>query len=261
LVWQFHFSKEEGKPYFHPLNLPDGTTLTSLRPADHPWHRGLWWSWKFINGLNYWEEDPKSGLSAGRTEITAVTTIPHADGSAHISMDLSYHPPGAPPVMLEKRELSVSAPDSKGSYQIGWISVFTTGDQDVKLDRTPLPGEPGGVGYGGYAGLSARMSTPAKSWVFTSSERTSGAANLHGRTARWVDFSGETSRGAKGGLTMFDDPRNLRYPTHWYVNQEMPYFSPAPLFKEAFMLGAGKTVTLRYTILIHSGSANGGDLQ
>ncbi|MBA7592916.1 Vitamin B12 transporter BtuB [subsurface metagenome] len=53
-IWKFNFDKTEGKPYFHPLALEDGTPLTWLRPEDHPWHRGFWFSWKYINGLNYW---------------------------------------------------------------------------------------------------------------------------------------------------------------------------------------------------------------
>jgi len=53
VVWQLSYAKSEGQPYFHPLRLPDGMETAALRPADHPWHRGLWWSWKYINGVNY----------------------------------------------------------------------------------------------------------------------------------------------------------------------------------------------------------------
>lgn len=52
IVWQFNYRKEEGKPYFHPVTI-GGETLTDLRPADHPWHRAIWFSWKTINGLLY----------------------------------------------------------------------------------------------------------------------------------------------------------------------------------------------------------------
>ncbi|MHC4742714.1 MAG: ThuA domain-containing protein, partial [Planctomycetota bacterium] len=57
-VWQLNLDSKLGKPYFHPLALADGTVLTWDSPPDHPWHHGLWFSWKHINGLNYWEEDP-----------------------------------------------------------------------------------------------------------------------------------------------------------------------------------------------------------
>ena len=71
-VWRFRYEEGLDKPYFHPLRTVEGTTLTAERPADHIWHYGLWFSWKFINGVNYWEVDPKTGRPAGRTSWSGV---------------------------------------------------------------------------------------------------------------------------------------------------------------------------------------------
>ena len=51
LLWRFNYDPALDVPYFHPVNAPGGGTLTWDRPADHPWHHGLWFSWKFINGV------------------------------------------------------------------------------------------------------------------------------------------------------------------------------------------------------------------
>ncbi|MHC4621073.1 MAG: DUF6807 family protein [Planctomycetota bacterium] len=67
-VWQFNYRKQEGRPYFHPLSLTDGTELTSLRPEDHRWHRALWFSWKYING-----PDP-AGITQHRLKCASATT-------------------------------------------------------------------------------------------------------------------------------------------------------------------------------------------
>lgn len=48
-IWRFHYGADQPKPCFHPVALPGGEPLTDFRPADHPWHRALWFSWKFIN--------------------------------------------------------------------------------------------------------------------------------------------------------------------------------------------------------------------
>jgi len=116
VVWQFNFDAKDGKPYFHPVSLTDGTELTWHRPPDHPWHYGLWFSWKFINGLNYWEEDPKTGLSQGRTEIESVRAESHDDYSADIVTRLGYHPPAKPAVVTEQCHLHISIPDENGFY-------------------------------------------------------------------------------------------------------------------------------------------------
>jgi len=49
VLWTFNHRVEEGKPYVHPLTTTRGQNYTDLRPEDHPWHRALWFSWKFIN--------------------------------------------------------------------------------------------------------------------------------------------------------------------------------------------------------------------
>jgi len=251
IVWQLNYRKQEGRPYFHPLSLTDGTELTRLRPADHPWHRALWFSWKYIDGLNYW--DPE--LPQGQTEVVDVKTTLGTDYSAHIEMSLSYHSAKEPAVLTEQRTLDVTAPDESGCYYIDWLSIFTAGGNDVLLDRTPILGEQNGKSYGGYAGLSLRMAEHTKDWRFLGSE---GAlkTETRGSIARWVDFSGEMTQRKFAGVAIFDHPNNLRHPSPWWLGGSMPYFSPAVLFHEPYTLPAGKSLKLQYRILIHTGIAD-----
>jgi hypothetical protein len=248
IVWQLNYKKQEGKPYFHPLCLIDGTELTRFRPADHLWHRALWFSWKHINGINYW--DPE--YPDGQTEIINVKTEPAGDYSARIEMTLAYHPANKPAVLTEKRILVVNTPDKNGCYYIDWLSIFTAGQNDVLLDRTPIPGEENAKPWGGYAGLSVRMAENTKHWRFLSSEGILEPEAL-GNKARWVDFSGETSQGKFAGITIFDHPDNLRHPSAWWLSASMPYFNPALLFHKPYALPAKKSLELRYRILVHTG--------
>jgi hypothetical protein len=248
VLWQLNYNKQEGQPYFHPLALADGTVLTSLRPADHPWHKALWFSWKYINGVNYWDPVPPEG----RTEVVDVNARTGTNYSARVEMKISYHPHQKPAVLTEKRALAVSAPDEDGCYYIDWLSIFTAGANDVLLDRTPIPGEQNGKSYGGYAGLSLRMADRAKDWRFLGSE---GPAEPESRgiKAHWMDFAGKVGEGTLAGVTIFDHPDNPRHPSSWWLSTSMPYFSPALLFDGPHTLHAGKTLTLRYRILVHAG--------
>jgi len=250
-VWQLNYRRQEGRPYFHPLSLTDGTALTSLRPADHPWHRGLWLSWKYINGINYWDPD----LPEGQTEVVDVKTRPGTDYSAQIEMYISYHRVQEPAVLTERRTLAVSAPDRNGCYYIDWLSVFTAGDKNVLLDRTGIPGEKNGKSYGGYAGLSLRMAAYTKGWQFLGSEGPLEPES-RGCKARWVDFSGRIANGGFAGVAIFDHPDNPRHPSSWWLSASMPYFSPALLFDKPYTLAAGKTLKLRYRIWVHKGAVD-----
>jgi len=145
VIWQFNYGKETSKPYFHPVALIDGTVLTQDRPADHPWHHGLWFSWKYINGVNFWEENRKTGKSDGVTDWSRVRVAALYDHSAVITVNLTYSHRGQKPILSEKRIMRVSSPDADGVYYIDWTSEFTACSKaDVLLDRTPLPDEPGG---------------------------------------------------------------------------------------------------------------------
>ncbi len=253
-VWRLRFGKDVPKSCFDPIALVDGAVLTWLSPPDHPWHRAFWFSWKFINGLNYWEEDRKTGKSEGVTELTAVTAKPRDDFSADIELRISYHPPDKPPVLTEVRKLHVSAPDAEGRYTVDWHSTFTAGDADVVFDRTPLPGEPEGKSWGGYAGLSVRFAKGFTDWRAVDSEGRTGL-DTHAKPARWLDVSGRLPDGRLAGMTLMDHPKNPRFPAPSFLilNPKVPfaYASPALLYHKALKLPAGKTLTLRYHVVVH----------
>ena len=179
-VWQLVFDPKQPKTYFHPLATVDGEVLTALSPADHPWHRGLWWSWKYINGLNYWEEDKKTGRSEGVNELIGTKATTNRDFSARVELNFSYHPPEMPPVLTETRTLAISKPEKNGNYRIDWTSVFRAADKPVKLDRTP-PYKGRFVG-GGYAGLSLRFPVGLKGWKFLTSENATSTRKAAART-------------------------------------------------------------------------------
>jgi len=157
VVWQFNYADRQNKPCFHPLATVGGPMLTLDQPRDHVWHHGLWLSWKSLNGVNYWEPVPGTGKPEGHTEWSDVRVQRGDDFSARIAMRLAYRPSTGEVVLREDRTVRVSPPDQDGGYPMDWSSKFTAEADRVKFDRTPLPGEPGGVAWGGYAGLSLRM--------------------------------------------------------------------------------------------------------
>jgi len=253
IVWQANYKSKEGRPYIHPLATIDGSVLTAHRPPDHLWHRALWFSWVEINKLNYWIEDRKTGLSPGRTEIKSTKVALAKDYSAKVEMVLSYHPPDKPEVLAEKRTMTFNAPAKNGQYRIDWTSVWTATGADAVLDRTPRPGEKGGKGHGGYAGMSIRMAKETRPWRIVDSQGRQ-AQKIHGKPdAVWVDSSGKTTGGKEAGVAMFDHPSNPRHPSPWFIVKGMPYFSPAFLFNKPYTLKKSRSLTLKYGILVHPG--------
>ncbi len=124
-LWQFRYGKDLDAAYFHPVSTTDGRVLTWDRPADHVWHHGLWFSWKFINDVNYWEIDGETGRPAGQTTWSNVRTETSDDLTARIALDLAYRPAGEDnPVLTEERTIEVGPPDAEGVYTMDWTCAF-----------------------------------------------------------------------------------------------------------------------------------------
>lgn len=252
-LWTFNHDPAEGKPYFHPLASTDGTTFTDLRPKDHPWHRGVWFSWKKINGVNYWEESRKTGTSAGETRIVEIKRNISKGKQVRFEFAIEYVPAGTDDaVMKESRVVSVSPPGEDGIYTIDWSSEFLAMDKDVALDRTPLPGQKGGKGHGGYAGWSVRMNKDVKGGVFLNSAGQKGTA-AHRQPAPWMQFTSPQG----SSLLFMDHPGNLRHPAKWFVAEKMPYFSPAVIHDAPHTIKAGESLSLRYRLVVLPDAADG----
>lgn len=247
ILWTYNHATEEGKPYFHPLSTTNGTVFSDLRPNDHPWHRGLWFSWKKINGLNYWEEDRDTGKPIeGYTRLLHTNRNVSNNKAVQFQQALEYAPTiDASPILLETRVITVTSPDSEGRYTIDWVSTFTAPSEDVILDRTPLPNQEGGKSYGGYAGLSLRMAKTSKPGSFTN-ESNLRDGESHRISSPWMTYTVSDD----SSVLFMDHPKNITFPSKWYVAPSMPYFSPAIIHDSAYTIPAQKSLTLRYRIVV-----------
>ena len=249
VVWQHVHDRKIGKPYMR-FGLLDGTELTRPWPvpkgypkSDHIWHRALWWSFKAIDGVNYWEKNQQG------TDPVKVRVTPNKDGSARIHMTVAYHLPDKAPVVTEDRLITVSAPDAAGNYLITWRATFTpAGKKDVVFNRNS---------YGGFALRMAAEccgdpAKPKSAWTFLGSDN---QAKNNGRTARWVAYSGTAPNGRPAALAIFDHPDNPRHPTFWQTRSNYPYLNPSFTCKKDYTLPAGKSLTLTYGVFVHHGPA------
>lgn len=252
IIWRFNYGEDQTKPNFFPLGLPGGQSLVVDRPADHPWHHGFWFSWKFINGVNFWEPDPKTKRPAGRTSWSDMHVAPRKNLSALISMKLDYSIDGKEPILAEDRVIEVTAPDKSGQYALDWKSTFRAGKGDVELACVPIPPAKDGVRWGGYAGLSVRFAKELADREACSAE---GPVTFDGSIYRGqsnaMDYSGSRD-GQVAGIAIVDHPANPRHPADWYViRSEMSYINAALLSQKPLPLKAGESLTLRYRVIVH----------
>lgn len=258
-LWRYHIGRELQKPYFHPVTAGD-QVLTWNRPPDHVWHHGLWFSWKYINGVNYWEPNSTTGRPDGRTEWKRPEIEIRDDHSARILMELTYSAAkDGKPVLAEQRLIDVATPTNDGQLTIDWSSRFTA-LADATLDRTPVVGQ----SWGGYAGLSVRFAGNLKDRAATGVQ---GALEFdtsdryRGRSSA-VDYNGMID-GVPVGMAFLDHSTNPRHPTKWYLvrSPAMSYINAALLHDDPIDMQKGETMTLRYRLIAHRDRWNAGRLR
>ena len=254
-VWQFNFDPQFAKTFFHPLSAGGGPALTESRPDDHRWHYGLWFSWKYINKANYWEENRETGISEGATSWSPPRIETRPDGAATISLDLAYTHPSGRVDLVEERRLVVSAPDASDTYAIDWDSSFTAGVEGATLGRTPMLGEPDGRVNGGYAGLGLRLRGRPAVYSVVSTE---GAvdrfeSNRARPDAPALGLNFTEDGATAGAIAVLSASGNMPSgSTPWYlVNSDtMHWANPAVLAPAEKHLAAGGKWRLRYRIIV-----------
>jgi hypothetical protein len=252
--WRYVYAGKP-KPFFHPLATPAGRVLSLLEPFDHWWQRGLWFSIKFVNGHNFWEE--KENTVWGTQRTIAPPTVAHQNsGRLTIFSRLEWIAPGEAGVMFEEQRKVDYRPLDDRSYALDFLFSLTP-IHDTKLDRTPF------TTWGGYGGLSFRGT---KDWHEPRLLFSDGSSSTRpvGNRALWCDLSGYLDGGVRptGGIAMFDHPSNPRHPSPWYGGCEAShFFNAAFLFHEPMEISAGEPLNFRYRVLVHDGMGEKESLQ
>jgi len=251
--WTYVQQSKEGKPYFHPLNIPGTeTSLTSFRPPDHAWHLGLWFSWKFINMVNFWEPD-----SNGVTRVLSQTVTPPSNSNQPFCADtvLAYIAQGEE-LVREARSIRVTTGEE--SYTIAWDSTFTAQKREVSFATTPVTKDKTGIwATGGYAGLMWRFSD-GLALTYTNDLGKTDVSTCGEKSARLEIFAEEKATGAKAKISFCDHPENPRHPSPWFARHSTNahggrgYYlvGPSAIFYEPLTLSPGTTVRFRYTVSV-----------
>lgn len=249
------FDPVAGKPHFAVL-APGGTNLVAIRPEDHVWHYGLWFSWKLVNGVNYWEELGAPPRAEGATRWSAPEIATQPDGAATIRLEVRYVRPDGHVELTETREVRIAPPAADGGFSIDWRAHFVVGDAPVVLDRTPMPGEPGGQVNGGYGGLGLRLPTAGETLELVTPDGvvTRFAHERARPSAAALGCNLSVGGQALGGVAMLnlEPATGAAKPIPWYaVNAPgMRFVCAALLAPQPLSLEAGATLDLCYRILV-----------
>lgn len=254
LCWSYQAVTAEGKPCFPVLAIPgSGEVFTMFRPVDHRWHLGFWFSWKFINGTNFWEPDTN-----GVTRLVEHSSVPTGNNGMEFKSTLSYLAKGRE-VVREQRSVKVVT-ESSGNYTIEWDASFSALDSEVVFAATESKRNSGGVWVsGGYGGLTFRLAGGGEfEYSFGNDGDKKDVHTCGESSAKFEIVARSLKSGASARVVIEDHPENPRYPCAWFVRHNAAalkgegYYAVGPglLFHEPLKLEGGGVMRLRYKVSV-----------
>ncbi|WP_369052791.1 DUF6807 family protein [Kineococcus terrestris] len=268
---RFEWGPRANHPYVTDLrSLGHRGVLTTHAPHDHRWHHGLWFSWKFVDDVLFWEDHPGYGGNRGqlgRSAVTAHDVTGGADGPA-VRQELEWRSDAGDLLLTEVRHLTATTDTGvEGTWALDWDQTWTA-IAAVRLSTTPWPETP----WGGYAGLSYRPARAmATGEVLMGPDGRSGVSDLHGQRLAWAAYSGavdgaetdEPDAPAHGGVALLPHPGDHGAPHPVYAASAADGFgflATAPLMHADRRLDRGEELRARARVLVLPGAARGGDL-
>lgn len=245
--------RDEWKPYFFPINGPDGNVVRDriYNAEGHHFHHGLWLAYGSMdhNSVNLWCEDTRVLPRRGPTgRIVHQTFERFTFGWVYglLRERLAYCRPDGEVFARELRTLRVYAPTPETQI-IDWT---------IRLEEPQDTGRRG-MTFACRVAPSMRLENRSGGWSNVKPMEKPGKI-VYGTDQPWVDYSGPVGDGWNG-IALFDHPCNIGYPRQpgakeygsMSVGREYPQDD----------VHRGGAVELRYRAYIHNGDAEQGRVE
>ncbi len=285
LLTAYCYYDSSRKPVLFPVNTVDGITVTRSYPfelipgerTDHPHHTGIWLNYESVNGLDFWNNStaiaPAKRDQYGTIIHQKIITQQAKDQQASLAATAIWVRPDAKILLNELTTFNFSIKGT--SFIIDRITTLTATDtavvfKDVKdgmlAIRVASELEMPSKEKSSYVDDKGNVTEvpPSGSRVtgmYYSSEGLKGDS-VWGSQAKWVALSGQKDK-KQITIAIIDHPSNVGYPAYWHA-RGYGLFAVNPLGRKIFSKGTeelnytlqpGKSVTFRYRMIIHSGTA------
>lgn len=226
--------------YVHPLYDLNGNVMTEDGPADHPYHRGIFWAWHQVASRGVLVAD--GWMSEGVAFVPLSVKYGAGRGSTFLSARMLWRATAAPRDLLREHVIIRAYPAKKG-YRIV--------DFDISLvpltDSLALGGADDVKGYGGFC-LRLLLPPDISFW--------SGGQEVEARETAvaagpWMDFSG-SYEDARRGLTVFCHPGNTGASQNWILRKRKSMQNVVFPGRHPKMLPP-QGWRMRYRLIVHNG--------
>ena len=239
--------------YIHPLYSLGGDTLTEEFPADHPYHRGIYWAWHqhyigensigdgwFMEEVTYDVAEVKTDAGPGLAQL-----------DLHVLWRSKKYENGKP--YMDEHTTIIVRP-STGDYRIIDFRIALR----ALVPGVSLGGSDNEKGYGGFC---CHIRTPGDLTFISSTGRVT-PQTLQVKAGPWMDFSGTFGKeGKPSGFTLMCHKSDPGYPQPWILRQKGSMQNIVWPGRERVAVPTDKPVVLHYRLVVHEGNSDRTDLR
>ena len=229
-------------PYFYPLVGPaSGRSLVAESALPYPHHRGLWLGCEPLNGGDYWGD---TSLDRGQIRSAQLRLGEETPQSGGFTDHTEWIRKNAASPLEEARRFAVHVSDDRL-----WCldcDIVLTAREEISIGRAK---------HSFFAVRVIPELTPPYGGVLMNSEGGTGAEGTYSKPARWCGYHGQTAPGVVEGLAIMDHPENPWDSCPWFT-RDYGHLSPSPFefLGKPWVLSKGKSIRLRYRVVIYAGT-------
>ena len=170
---------------------------------------------------------------------------------AVITDECIWKRPDADAPIKDKRVITVSTSEN-GSYVLDFEI-----EMEMLMDVTILK-----TNHSLFSARIAEDLTVKQGGVMVNSTGDSTEKETFGTPSPWMDCYGSRKTGVEG-IAILQHPSNRWYPSKWFT-RDYGFMSPTPMWwpenGESQLFSKGETVSLRYRVIVHKGTAQEADI-
>lgn len=257
--WDAQF--ESPRPYFHPLTTLGGKEVSTYRPHDHLWHKGMAWSLPNVGTENFWG-GPTYNRGRGYEQLDNNGSTRHIDFASleataeriTVVENLEWITQAGELWVREERRFAVDVLDGEPDER-AWTLTYSTSftnvsGSDIVMGSPTTKGREN-AGYGGLFWRGPRSFTGGSVYI----PGRKGGDDLNGIRSPWMAFSGQhDGEGGASTLVFVDSPHNS-YPgaenTEWFVRTGIfAVVSPSPYYSTELTFEPEQRLSYEYAVVI-----------
>jgi hypothetical protein len=244
VIATYRTSSTQKYPYFSHLAGPvTGLPLTTESSLPFPHHRGLWLGCDPLNGGDYWTD---SELDRGQIRSIDLQLGEKTANSIEIQNRCQWTRRGASTPLVDRRTMTLRVVSDR--IRLLDFDVTLTALEKISIARAK---------HSFFALRVAPDLAPHGGGKLENSEGGIGEAGTYGKAATWCGYYGRRAGPNRDveGIAVMDHPNNPWSPCPWFA-RDYGHLSPSPFnfLDRPWELAEGRTIRLRYRVVMHAGT-------